>query len=441
MKRDKEKELDNLFREGLENPPRTANFREDDWDAMEAMLDKDKKRGILYFLPIISGIAATLLLALGWFLMTHRNEPVIVKSNPVKPPAYNTPGKVKTLDTVTERQAIAHNSIKTIDTVTEKVASEGVSKNGKNNGSYTSHTTKHNLALTHTAVSRYAGTYTKNGGKHNNKVDAPTRTAGDVQLIENTLLAGNGEVIAANIAPINLSALSYDNAIVSQLSNNAKPEIASVPVKSKLVKQSYAKRPQLAVSVLASPDINGVSSFSNSMVGTNVGLLFSVGLTKKLTISTGALYSKKPYLTSFADYHSNSGYRFKNDPTSVTADCRVLDIPLNIDYQVYRQGRNAFSLGTGISSYIMLRENYHYNYESGVTGGPSDYDIANKNQHILGVLNLQATYQRQINSKFSLGLQPYMKVPLTNIGYGQVKLQSAGLAVGVTWNIGSLSKP
>ena len=59
----------------------------------------------------------------------------------------------------------------------------------------------------------------------------------------------------------------------------------------------------------------------------------------------------------------------------------------------------------------------------------------------MGVLNLNATYQREVSSKFGVAVQPYFKVPLTGIGYGQVNLKSAGVAVGVTWNINTRIKP
>jgi hypothetical protein len=56
------------------------------------------------------------------------------------------------------------------------------------------------------------------------------------------------------------------------------------------------------------------------------------------------------------------------------------------------------------------------------------------------VANLSATYQRQLNSKIALDVQPYLKLPLTDLGYGQVRLQTTGVAVGLTWNLNPLSK-
>jgi hypothetical protein len=205
-----------------------------------------------------------------------------------------------------------------------------------------------------------------------------------------------------------------------------------------IIKQPTAFRPQYALSVLAAPDINGVGSFQQSKVGTNVGLLFSAGLLGKLTISTGVLYSAKPYTMAFQNYHTQ--YQFTENPVNVTADCRMLDIPLNIDYQLFNKHQNKISIGTGLSSYIMLNESYKFNYADSYVTGPSNYNVPNSGKYFFGVLNLNATYQRQLNSKVGISFQPYLKLPLTNLGYGQVRLQTTGMAVGLTWNLNSLSK-
>ena len=145
------------------------------------------------------------------------------------------------------------------------------------------------------------------------------------------------------------------------------------------------------------------------------------------------LYSIKPYATSFQDYHTN--FNFPVDPTSVLADCRMLDIPINLGYQLYNKQENKISIGTGLSSYIMLHERYTFNYAEPYTIGPASYTVPNSNKYFFGVLNLNATFERRLNSRVGLDVQPYMKIPLTNIGYSQVRLQTTGIAVALHWNL------
>ncbi len=60
MNKEKDKGLDDLFKKKLEDPVDEAgSFREEDWDALEQMLDQHKKpQGIVYWLPVLSSVAA-----------------------------------------------------------------------------------------------------------------------------------------------------------------------------------------------------------------------------------------------------------------------------------------------------------------------------------------------------------------------------------------------
>ncbi|MNR56356.1 hypothetical protein D3C85_1769110 [compost metagenome] len=59
----------------------------------------------------------------------------------------------------------------------------------------------------------------------------------------------------------------------------------------------------------------------------------------------------------------------------------------------------------------------------------SRVEVSNKNQHILGVANLSVSVERKLNSSMSIGLQPFVKLPLTGIGNYDVKLNSTGVSV------------
>jgi len=201
------------------------------------------------------------------------------------------------------------------------------------------------------------------------------------------------------------------------------------------VKASSRKWP-LAVSILAAPSYNGVNSLGNAKSGSDFGLLFTVGLTRKWSFSTGAVYAKKLYAMGYtSDYTPPAGNAYAYDnPESVDADCRVLDIPLNLNYTLINNGKTAVSMGSGVSSYFMLKENYRFSYD-GQYDDSKDLELTNENQHWLSVLNFQATYQRKLNSRVSISLQPYLKIPFRDIGYAKIRLQSVGMALGASWNL------
>jgi hypothetical protein len=101
MKDEKEDSIDKLFSQGLKDPGSNASYREEDWDALESMLEGKKPKGIIYRLAyIISGIAALLLLVLGWLFLNpaqkpDKTTPQVVKT---KPQAKQDSGKYGTPD-------------------------------------------------------------------------------------------------------------------------------------------------------------------------------------------------------------------------------------------------------------------------------------------------------------------------------------------------------
>jgi hypothetical protein len=429
MKSTEEEGLDNIFKQGLKEPGHLADYRESDWDAFEQMLDeKEKKRPVIFWLRIASGIAAMLLLGFGWLYMQKANDGV----KPMKQPLA--------VHTETKSNGSNTSNIAATKQTSPSAQNHTIAATMHNDNTGTSGGDEHQTAAGSNQTSLVGRTHVLAMDRHYQKdrsflsLSGPATRRDNAGLVDNSAInRGNTEVLAAlsesNIPQAKFSGDNDNTKVVAIENKDGKIIDVKTPVK---------RRPQFAITVLGSSNINGVSSFNSPKVGGSFGLQFSVTVSK-FTFSTGASYDKAPYLTPFADYHTS--YPFKYNPVNVSADCRVLDIPLNVDYRIYAKGRNQFSVGSGLSSYIMLNEDYHFNYAKPYNYTPTDYNVVNENQHFLGVLNLQATYQRKLNSKVSLAIQPYLKIPLTDIGYSQVRLQTAGVAVGLSWNLNSLAKP
>jgi len=439
MKEKNENKLDQLFKDGLSGSEDHIAFREEDWTAMERLLDnKPSKRAVIMRrIYYASGIAAILLLAIGIFFMTKNNPEDKTKNNQYSKNKTET-NKIPTQgdndhsgrpfkDSVPELQA-GNESLGGSSVQSQQSKKETPSLPADRNGHYLPNNTNKNI--TPSLIAKTTKDSAANGNNavvnnnDKNKVTEPTTVSP-----------------AASQSQNNLAVVQQPDTTVT--SNAAEP-LQQVK-KDKASIKPILKRggPRLTLSILAAPDINAVSSFSNNQVGTNLGFQLGVHLSKKLSISTGASYAIKPYQATASQYNSASwqGKAASSLPSYVSANCKVLDIPVNINYQFYSKGKDAFALGTGLSSYIMLRENYHFDFADG-SGTPSyDIQINNRNQHILGVLNLNATYERKINSKFSTVIQPYMKLPLTGIGTGRVDLKSTGVALGINWNISPGRRP
>lgn len=187
--------------------------------------------------------------------------------------------------------------------------------------------------------------------------------------------------------------------------------------------------------IIAAPDLSGTQPFHGKL-SSNLGLMATYHLDGRLSISAGVLYAKKLYQADFADYRpaGSPGYS-QYTPIAVDADCDVLDIPLNINVDLARQHRATWFASTGISSYLMLKEAYDYSYPPHEYGDLKQLTLHNQNRHIFGVANLSVGYRRQLGGAVSVTVQPFVKVPLTGIGNGKLKLYSSGVAISADINL------
>lgn len=201
-------------------------------------------------------------------------------------------------------------------------------------------------------------------------------------------------------------------------------------------------RGRWALSITAAPDLSGTQPLNGQLSG-NVGFTATYRLNRRLSISSGVLFSKKRYETDFAHYRPSGGW--SSNPqlssTRVYADCNVLDIPLNLNFDIAHRHRSTWFATVGASSYLMLSETYDYTYPPHEYGYPKKITIHNQNRHMLGIGNVSVGYRRRVNSTFSISVQPFVKVPLTGIGNGNLKLYSTGVAVSAEVDFSRRRKP
>ncbi|OCX54085.1 hypothetical protein BEL04_07390 [Mucilaginibacter sp. PPCGB 2223] len=453
-------ELNKMFREVLTEPGHHAEYREADWEALEKMLDeREKKRGIIVLLPYIGAVAAVLLVFFAWMFFKpaatdEQGKPSFAVS---KPQQNGTIGGDKAQQTrPAGQQATANINSNGASAAAGGIVEQPGAKQPAKNQSGTQGT------VTATSINPAAIASNKHPRKGNRPIapiknepesitaaNKPPKVNTESTATDKPGTTNNTDVIAANKPEQNNTATAFSNKTFEVSKPEtvrggvANPDSAAVEAKEtpQIAKQipktgvkatSTLAGTHFALTILAAPDINGVGSFAETQTGANFGLLFSVGR-GRFTLSTGVVYAKATYGTDFSNYHT--GYYFTYKPQYVNADCRILDIPLDLNYRLFGNVKNQFSIGAGLSSYLMLKENYFYDYGAAGITGPAGYQVSNRNKHYFGVADLNVLYQHRLSSKFSLGLQPYLQLPLTDIGYGKVKLQSAGMAVGFSWNI------
>ncbi|MGB5027231.1 MAG: hypothetical protein WBO38_01940, partial [Chitinophagaceae bacterium] len=126
----------------------------------------------------------------------------------------------------------------------------------------------------------------------------------------------------------------------------------------------------------------------------------------------------------------------------VDADCKVYELPLTFSYNFGRTKQQHWFASAGISSYLMKTEAYNYFYKTSPLGPTVNrkWGIENKNKHLFSVLGISAGYQRNLSKSLSIIAEPYLKLPMSGVGYGKVKLNSAGLLFSIAVKPFSFSK-
>jgi hypothetical protein len=377
MKRENHK---NSFKKGLNSIQDHAGSMEEDWVRLEQRLAKyESRRRMVLWTKIFSAVAAIMLLLLTWILL----QPVEI----IIPPD-------QLINKQPQQKVDKHNE----KGIKENLPSENEplmpeTKVLKRQHAYRDQEAEI-LSLTDTATE---------------EMTLPFHKMSTVDLVKEVNLIMEIKKPALDIHPDH-----------RQLSQTQVPETN--------------KKVNFALSVMYAPALNSVNNFSGARLGSDAGVLLTLELSKKWSLSTGAIYAKKIYESDFNSYNPSNKASMPYTPDNIYADCRVLDIPLNVNYLLLNNRKNTLKLGTGLSSYLMLKENYELQYqEAGVKN--YTYSIKNQNKHLLSILNVQANYERRISSKLGIGLQPYLKIPLSDIGYGNVKLQSLGIAVNLNLNL------
>jgi cytoskeletal protein RodZ len=217
----------------------------------------------------------------------------------------------------------------------------------------------------------------------------------------------------------------------------SKNEILTVKQNTeKKEKVKTKKQHSFFLSISTGPDVsfvnNGKPGTAKIFGGGGLGYTFN----NRFTFRTGFYSGRKVYTASPEAYHPpDIFYVYYPYLEKVDADCKIYEIPLSISYHFSKSSNRSFFASAGISSYLMKSEKYNYTYKYYSTG-PTVYKqwaIKNQNKHFFSGITLSGGYQQNLNKHLTLIIEPYLKLPLTGIGYGKVKLNSGGVifTVGV----------
>ena len=169
----------------------------------------------------------------------------------------------------------------------------------------------------------------------------------------------------------------------------------------------------------------------NVRTGSTAGFIVGYSLNKRWSIESGMLWDTKRIYDD-GKYFSPPGYIPTTGITitAVNGKSRIYEFPLNVKYSI-TTGKNKLFATAGVSSYIMRSENYDYRYEQNNQPGGHNYlTYKNVTKDLVSVGNITVGYTHKIGNSGSLRIEPYLKLPLKDIGLGDMPIMSTGLNVG-----------
>jgi hypothetical protein len=254
-----------------------------------------------------------------------------------------------------------------------------------------------------------------------NNVDEKTEATSSVELKVETANKNDSTTRFTNINNSN-SKVADQNIVTETEKEKTTPAIK----KSKKTSSGFANN--FGVSISVGPDISGVHANKIGRLTAIFGAGLNYSVSKNFSIRSGFYISKKIYSVDGNDYNLQGGNTGYASLQNVEANCTVYEIPLKIDYNFKKLKNHNWFVSTGLSSYLMKKENYDYYYKT--PAGQlynKDYTMNNKNKHFFSVLSLSAGYQYYLNNQFSIAAEPYINLPLKGVGEGKVKLNSGGI--------------
>ena len=184
--------------------------------------------------------------------------------------------------------------------------------------------------------------------------------------------------------------------------------------------------------VLAAPDISTVKFQSVKGVGVTAGLLLGYRFSKRLSVETGAYLDVKKYYSK-GEYFSKKNVSNLNgvDLLNVNGDCSMIEVPVNIRYNIHNGHKNTFFATTGLSTYFMFHQSYNYEYYVNGWTGDNKYDYNKGMQNWFSIVNVSVGYEHELGKIGSLRVEPYLRIPLSGMGTGSLPILSSGLNLGL----------
>lgn len=254
---------------------------------------------------------------------------------------------------------------------------------------------------------------------------------------------GNNDLYSKNISiTIDTLDLSYNT---NQLPGASKitPPLADLPLNK--TSDELPDRPDKKTDTIQSskfywgivfgPGMNRVKNQKLQKPGFDIGIMAGISFLKdKASVEAGLLYTQKYYFSDGKYFHmdkTGGAMPPGMEVMSLEGSSTLFEIPVKFRYRVIQKNRSGIFLSTGISSYLMTREENDY---LAMMNGSEQNMVGSYNnnyRYIAVMANLGAEYNYKLGKHTQIRIEPYIQIPLKGIGIGSMPVMTTGLHVGI----------
>jgi hypothetical protein len=187
------------------------------------------------------------------------------------------------------------------------------------------------------------------------------------------------------------------------------------------------------IGISAAPDFSTVRFQPMKGVGTTFGVLLGYSFNDRWAVESGLYVDRKRYYTD-GEYFNTKSVHLQpySKLLNVDGTCYMWEIPVNVRYNISKGPKMKWFATAGLSTYLMSKENYTYEYEINMNTEESTWNIHKPSQYWFTIANVSVGFEQRIGKIGNLRLEPYVRVPLSGIGTGSLPIVSAGLNIGLT---------
>lgn len=407
------------------------SYRESDWQNLEKRLDRlDHDRASRRRRYWLTAAAVLICSMLGYFTYENYiniqdlNEQMVNRST--TPKSTTPPGQKQNSPSGNGTNKTGNSS----DNLSEQ-QDNALRKNSGNTGS-----TGFNHSRQNEVVS--GNPAPKNTSKDNSPKAAPSTPeigfngitlASCINCVQEKELPGQRQSITKN----DLTSYPQSNPVAVQA------ELPHFLASNSTAKSSVSQKTlsRFSIGLVMSPDFSTTGSISNfTKPGYKMGGTIEYKFSPSFGISLGIMQSDIHYLAEGRDYRPPTGFWTQGiRPYETDGQCLMLDIPITVKYNMVQFSRSRIFTTAGVASYIMLNESYTFDYDTNYAGLVEGWKGKTGTKYWLSNASFSIGYEWDLRPTISLRAEPFIRIPMKRVGWGNVKLYSVGSLISLHYHL------